>query len=167
MNIDKAIGDWDGKSKDQIETIYMRYVDHKQFIPSIINACDVEALQKGSTWLLKRYLEKGRTLSKTQTHKFISSLDLLRHWESVLHALQCLQYLKISNQDLNVVETFLRSKLEHKNKFVRAWTYSSLYDLSIQFEEFQQEVLTLLETAMKDEAPSVKARIRSITKGNH
>jgi len=53
-----------------------------------------------------------------------------------------------------------------ENKFVRSWAYNGFYGLSRQYPEYIQETKQFFEVAMKDEAPSVKARIRNVTKNS-
>jgi hypothetical protein len=59
---------------------------------------------------------------------------------------------------------FLRTCLADENKFVRAWAYNGFYLLSQQYPEYQQETEQFFAMAMRDEAASVKARIRNILK---
>ncbi|MEW8322573.1 MAG: hypothetical protein AB2606_07985 [Candidatus Thiodiazotropha taylori] len=62
------------------------------------------------------------------------------------------------------VSAFLRECLTSSNKFVRAWSYNGFYELAIQHPQYQQETKVFFEMAMRDKAPSVKARIRNIMK---
>ncbi len=48
--------------------------------------------------------------------------------------------------------------------FLRAWSYNVFYELSMQYPEHKKETKKLFEMAMKDEAPSVKSRIKNIMK---
>jgi len=59
------------------------------------------------------------------------------------------------------VEIFLRVCLLDNNKFVRAWAYKGFYELAVQYPK---ETRQFFEMAMRDEAPSVKSRIRNIMK---
>ena len=54
--------------------------------------------------------------------------------------------------------------IKHENKFVRAWSYNALFDISKRYNHNQSETMNLLLEAEKNEAPSVKARIRNIIK---
>jgi len=72
--------------------------------------------------------------------------------------------IPIQKQDKKSVENFLRKTLYNSNKFVRAWTYNGFYLLAKQHPEYHDETEALLESAIKNEAPSVKARIRNILK---
>ena len=59
---------------------------------------------------------------------------------------------------------FLRNCLVDNNKFVRAWAYNGFYELAVQYPEYEKETKQFFEMAMRDEAPSVKSRIRNIMK---
>ena len=58
MTLRSEIKNWDGKSADDIESIYDRHAQQPQFLSEIINHATMPSLQKGSTWLIKRHLER-------------------------------------------------------------------------------------------------------------
>jgi len=159
-----AIAEWDGKSKDVIINIYERFCLQTDFIPQLIQLISQQTYQKGATWLLKHYFELGGKLEQKQVNTIYSNLHLLQNWESKLHILQCIPYMTIVEAEKKNVESFLRNCLIDSNKFVRAWTYNGFYELSIQYPEYQKETKQFFEMAMRDEAASVKARIRNILK---
>lgn len=72
--------------------------------------------------------------------------------------------MKIANSEKKKVEQLLRKCLIVENKFVKAWAYNRLCTLSKQHSEYGEETKQFLEVAMKDEEPSVKAKIRNIMK---
>ena len=80
------------------------------------------------------------------------------------HILQCLPYLAIPKKDKDKVQRFLRKCLVEDNKFLRAWAYNGFYELAVQYPEHVEETKQFFEMAMRDEAPSVKARIRNMMK---
>jgi len=86
------------------------------------------------------------------------------HWETKLHILQCIPFLQIAKTEKKEVEAFLRKCLVDNNKFVRAWAYNGFYEISVQYPEYRNETKQFFDMAMRDEAPSVKARIRNIMK---
>lgn len=164
MSIEQEIKGWDGKSSVDIGVIYDCYCSNASFVQTLIQLLGMEELQKGATWLLKRHLEEGYKVNASQVSKVIKLLPRLIHWESKLHALQCIPYTKIANRDKKETERFLRKCLSDKNKFVRAWSYNGFYELSLQHSEYMAEAKLFLDMAMRDEAPSIKARIRNIMK---
>ena len=164
VSINQEIANWDGKSSSDIGAIFARRCDDKGFVSQLIASAQNADLQPGATWLLKRHLEDGRRLRKSEVAKLFKLLPQLEHWESKLHVLQSIPYLSISKTDKKRVEKFLRECLLHTNKFVRAWAYNGFYEISLQYPEYEEEAKTFFEMAMRDEAPSVKARIRNIAK---
>ncbi len=58
----------------------------------------------------------------------------------------------------------MRKCLEDDNKFVRAWAYNGFYELAKQYPEYRTEAGQLFEMALRDEAASVKARVRNVMK---
>ena len=160
----KQIAAWDGKSAQGIDAIYQRYCDKATFVSDIIRFLQQVPLQKGASWLLKKYLETGGELNPADIKKIYILLRHIEHWESQLHILQCIPYMPISKGDKTKVELFLRTCLADSNKFVRTWAYNGFYQLAIQYPEYQEETKLFFEMAMRDEAASVKARIRNIMK---
>ncbi len=164
MSIKQEIINWDGKSSKYITATYNRYSNENLFSSQLIEFTQQAKLQKGATWLLKHHLECGWKIPSKEIAKIYKLLPKLEHWETKLHILQCIPYMPINKTAKKHVETFLRKCLSDDNKFVRAWTYNGFYLLSLQYPAYQEETQRLFELAMKDEAASVKARIRNITK---
>ncbi len=164
MNIENDIANWDGKSSTDIERIYQRYSDKSFFISTLIDLLKQQELQKGASWLLKKHLESGSTLETNDIALIYKLLPKLIHWETKLHILQSMPYMPVGKAQKKKVEAFLRDCLTDDNKFVRAWIYNGFYELSCQYSEYKEETKQFLEMAMKDEAASVKARIRNIMK---
>lgn len=164
MSIESEIESWDGKSSGDIEMIYNRYLVSKNFLSIIIQLLEIEKLQSGASWLLKHYLEDGKPIDFKQASNILGKLNKLVNWEARLHVLQSLPNIPIALDKKAGVEYFLRNNLTSGNKFVRAWTYNGFYELSRQYPEYVQETKQFFEMAMRDEAPSVKARIRNIAK---
>ena len=164
MSIEQEIRRWDGKSSDDIDAIYCRHSDNNFFMSQIIELAQQEPLQKGAAWLLKRHFENGQQIEEIQISKIFRILPNLKYWEAKLLILQCLPYMKIANIEKKGIEFFLRKCLSDENKFVRAWAYNGFYELSMQHSEYVTETKQFFEMAMRDEAPSVKARIRNILK---
>jgi len=171
VSLQSSLLAWDGKSADDIGQIFQSHKSSKDFTDNLLqlitgsqlaNTQDLQNVQKGATWLLKAWLEAGGMLSLKQTNSVYRQLAQLAHWESRLHVLQSLPFLKISKSNKSRLESFLRECLVDSNKFVRAWTYNGWHLLAQQHPEYQEEVEKFLEMAMRDEAPSVKARIRNL-----
>jgi len=164
MNIKSEILDLYGKSVDDIGAIYNRYHQQNNFISELISYLPQIELQKAVTWLLKKYLESYGYIEPKEVKKIYSLLSKLKCWESKLHVLQSIPFMPISKIESKKVEKFLRECLIDNNKFVRAWAYNGFNELSIQYNEYRQETEQFFEMAMRDEAPSVRSRIRNIMK---
>ena len=162
MNLKQAIEAWDGKSADDIRNIYDCYGHTSSFVSEIIRLTKQEPLQKGTTWLLKRYLEKTGCLETSEVEDVCQLFSKLEHWEARLNILQCIPYMPIPKTQKMKVKTFLKECLVDDAKFVRAWAYNGYYELAVQYSEYQKETQKLLEIGMREEAASVKARIRNI-----
>jgi len=164
MSVKTEIEQWDGKSANDIGVIYERHCYDSSFISEIIALVGNVSLQKGATWLLKRYLENENRIADGDVSRIFERLGAIGQWESKLHILQCLPFIPITKSEKRKVEVFLRNCLVDNNKFVRAWAYNGFYELAVQYPEYEKETKQFFEMAMRDEAPSVKSRIRNIMK---
>ena len=164
MSLVRDLVEWDGKSASDIGDIYRRYSEGDAFVATLIELIQQVELQKAATWLLKHCLENGRSPAVKEVALLFKLLPTLEHWESKLHVLQCLAYLPVAESEKSSVELFLRNCLAQQNKLLRAWAYSGFYELSRQYPEYRDEAMKFFEMAMKDEAPSVKARVRQVMK---
>jgi hypothetical protein len=164
MGVEEAISAWDGKLVTHLEDIYCKHNDDEAFVAKVIQSIKNETHQKGATWLLKKHLESGNPIDATEIATVYSHLTELVGWESKLHILQSIQYMKVAESEVEQVVFFLRVCLTDTNKFVRAWTYNGFYEISVLYPTYKKETKQFFEMAMRDEAPSIKARIRNILK---
>lgn len=156
----KELAAWDGKSKQDIENVYQRYSTADNFDSDVVSLLTRSGHQRGATWLLKHYLEKGGDLSAATVRQTFKAASALDHWESRLHLLQCIPYLQIPKSSRPAAEQFIRTNLADKAKFVRAWAYSGLGELARQYPELAAETRKLMASGLKSEPASVTARIR-------
>lgn len=164
MPMEQEIAAWDGKSAAYIQAIYDAHQADDDFSDTLVALSLTKTCEKGATWLLKAWLEAGNRLAQPQVAKLYGPLDQLEHWEAKLHVLQSIPFMAITDAESRYVYHFLRFTLTDQNKFVRAWSYNGLYELSRQHPQYAEETKQFFEMAMIDEAPSVKARIRNIMK---
>lgn len=164
MSIRQDIAAWDRKSADYLGKVYARHANASMFVPEILGLMQEEALQVGTTWLLKRYLDEYGHLPPDVVDDVYASLPTAGHWETKLHVLQSIPNLPIPSGHKSRVEAFLRACLGDEKKFVRAWAYGGFYELARQYPEYRPEAEKLLENALREEPASVKARIRRVTK---
>ena len=164
MTLSEEIAPWDGKSAAALQSTYARYCAEEGFVAAVLgHIADVE-LQRAATWLLKKHLEAGNSLSASGCRAVFGALPVQDHWESKLHILQCLPYLDIPEHESAGLERFLRACLENDNKFVRAWAYNGFNELSLRFPRYRARVDDMIARAGVSEAASVRARIRNILK---
>lgn len=112
--------------------------------------------------LLGRYLEGGAPLPPDAARRFLDGLPVLTRWETRLQALQALPYVAIPLRQAGALYEFLSGCLAGPNKFVRAWAYGGLHHLASQHGEYRARVIPLLDRAGREEAPSVRARLRRL-----
>ena len=161
MSIEQEIASWDGKSADDIKKIYDTHSAEGNFCEKVSSLLSTESCEKGATWLLKAWLEAGNELEQAQVERIYGLLGKLKNWEAKLHVLQSIPLMPITDHASDSLYAFLRVTLTDSNKFLRAWSYNGLYELSRQHSKYVDETKMYFEMAMRDEAPSVKARIRN------
>lgn len=160
--LSEEIGSWDGKYAAALQSIYERHRDEANFVATILaHVADVES-QRAATWLLKKHLEAGNSLTYAECRTVFDVLSDQDHWESKLHVLQCLPYLDIREDDRVSLEEFLDACIRSEKKFVRAWAYNGFNELSMRFPRYREKVDDMLAQASESEAASVRARIRNI-----
>ena len=137
MTLSSEINNWDGKSAEDIGNIYDRHAQDSKFLSTVIKHANIASLQKGSTWLIKRHLEHIKHLEGKTTQAILELIPSLEDWESRLHVLQSLQYLKIPAKCKSTVESFTKASIMDNNTFVRAWGYSGFYELACQYPTYQ------------------------------
>lgn len=164
MDLAKRITDWDGKNTHYLERVYQDVSKKSDFVSSVFAAIGKPKHQIAATWLLKRFLEQKHSLTGRESARFCQSLSKLKHWQSKLHGLQCLPNVKVSPSMAERVYSFAKSCITADNKFVRAWAYGGLYNLSEQHPRYREEALAFVEMARHDEPASVNARIRQVLK---
>jgi len=156
---------WNGKQVDYIKNIYQVYHQHPDFISNLLALLNQDqALQKAITWLIKYHVEQKNDLSKTETTQLVRSCNNLKHWEAQLHFLQILPYLKLEANQVEVVEPLIGQLLGSSKKFVKAWAYNGLYELTQYKPELKNDAIILFNAALETESASVKARIRNLLK---
>lgn len=168
-SLQTGLAEWDGKSVAIIKALYQKHSGQSDFIISLLSALKHKDQARGASWCLKNGLESGVKLSPSQSKELVQQLETKdqmeqAHWETRLHLLQCLPYLAIPASEKENLLVFIRSAISAPEKFVRAWGYNALYVLAGQFPELRQETQVSLQAALEDQAPSVRARVRTLLK---
>ena len=162
--LSEEIASWDGKSAAVLESAYERHSADEGFVATILAHLSDAELQRATTWLLKRHLEVGNSLSVAACRAVFGGLPVQEHWEAKLHILQCLPYLDIPEDDTVGLEQFLDACLESERKFVRAWAYNGFNELALRLPRYREKVDGMLARAGESESASVRARIRNMRK---
>lgn len=162
--LETAIAAWDGESADDIRAIHTANFPQQAYIEALFDLLASGRQVTGVTWLLKAAIEAGFRPSEEQATIVCESVQCLDRWEAVLHVLQCMEYFPVPGEQKDSMHKFLRSRLTDDKKFVRAWAYSGFFFLARKYPEYQSEATQLFEVAQRDEAASVKARVRKMAK---
>lgn len=162
--LSKEIGSLDRKSGTALQSAYERHRNGNDFVATVLSRVSKAESQRAATWLLKKHLETGNSLTAAECRIVISALTDQDHWESRLHLLQCLSYLDIHEDDCVRLESFLNASIRSENKFVRAWAYNGFNELALRFPRYRKAVDGMLARVSESEAASVRARIRNILK---
>ena len=168
MQLLKLLEAWNGKDLSVLERVYRANSGDGAFLAELVARLGSETSEEHQvavTWLIKKSLELGAKMKAAEVGLLLACLPRLGAWGAVLHVLQCLPHLAISARARPAVESFLRDSLDSDNKLVRAWAYNGFHVLSLQYPQYRGEAKRLLAKGLKDNAASVKARIRRILAG--
>ncbi|UTF61720.1 hypothetical protein [Gilvimarinus sp. DA14] len=160
--LERELALWHGKSTDAILHIYQRYYRDADFCAKLLQSLPSPCNQQAASWLLKHYCEQQASLSPSELDTLCLHLPRLAHWQSQLHVLQLLPGHSFSHTQRQQLEPFVRTAIGSENKFVRAWAYNALHELALQFKDLRRDALDTITCAQRDEAPSVKARLRHL-----
>lgn len=163
--LDNELSQCDASSAEELSLIYARFHDDKNFVASLLVLLASPHTELAASWLIKRFLEDGGSLNDKQVKKLVKLGNEFNHWPSTLHFLQCLPMIQIPSGVADKLHAYLTHKLQEKNKFIRAWAYGGFHILGQQHESYRSDAEAILELAMRDEAPAVKARIRRLRNG--
>ncbi len=156
---------WDGRQIRHLEEVQQRFFGPRPEVALLLDLLtERPELKIAITWLLKSGLEKGVLLSSDESERLLDLGMKLECWQSILHILQILGEIQISEAKRFQLETALRQWITHENKFIRAWCYNGWYVLAQQYPQYRDEVKLFFEMAQWDEVASVKARIRQLEK---
>jgi len=165
QSVIREIAAWDGKQVDSLKRLQQTLLPECSGLSLLVDLLEQNSeLQVAVTWLLKHQLESGCELSMRAAERLLQLGVKLENWQSILHFLQFLEWLPIAESHRTNLEVALRDWITHENKFVRAWCYNAWYLLADQHPRYRHEVMLFFEMAMRDEAPSIKARIRKVKK---
>jgi hypothetical protein len=162
--LEAQLQDFDGKHTDSLfrvaETLSLDGSTIDQLI-SLAERSDA-SIQIAATWLLKHFQSRKVSFNPVQVMRLVQQLGSSGPWESRLHLVQMLPKFAIPEACTEQLFQSLVAALSERNKFIRAWVYAALHSLASQHRDYAPEVTPLLDQALRDEAASVRARLRQL-----
>lgn len=159
----ESLQNWDGVHIDYVTNLYQTHCNAPSFFDDLIEIyTSKKDLQKVTTWLIKHHYDNGKTLPQTLTEQLAIVAPTVENWEAKLHILQLLPHFKLTDESFVKADDFVRQCLKDKNKFVKAWAYHGMYELSIYVPEMKEELEHLCNRAMETESASVKSKVKKV-----
>ena len=160
-----AIMAFDGKSTSILGETEARFRQRAFYLDALIPLCSNESntISSGATWLLKEAHKHSIRLSTDQAAALIDTLPKILDWNAQLHLCQTLESIPVSRESLTKLLEWLRSLIQHKRPFLRAWAVSAFCAVAIEHRHLVEEAHAYLRDARNDAAASVRARVRNIT----
>jgi len=164
MGVFTRLAEFDGKSSVTVESIKRSTEVSPALLGELVEITGVDDtnMQIGATWLLRAYLEEGAQLDTEQVGRFGGLLIHLHDGFARLHVCQFTHLILIPTAQAEAFAEFFRACLRSKNTFLRAWAPSGFWRLAEQHPQYQTEARALIEEALGDPAPSVRARARKV-----
>jgi hypothetical protein len=155
---------FDGTHTDSLLRVAERLLPEGPTVDQLISLAERSdgPMQTAATWLLKHFQSRGVSFTPSQVTRLVGQLCISGPWESRLHLVQMLPSLAIPAACTDQLFQSLVVTLSERNKFVRAWAYTALHSLASQHPDYAPEVIPLLDQASRDEAASVRARLRQL-----
>ncbi|HEX7530990.1 MAG TPA: hypothetical protein VF333_07595 [Pyrinomonadaceae bacterium] len=155
---------FDGKHMDSLRRVAATLLPDGPTIDQLISLAERSdaPMQTAATWLLKHFQSRNVSFTPAQVTRLVEQLCSSGPRESRLHMTQMLPNLALPAACTEQLFQSLVFALSERNKFVRAWVYTALHSLASQHRDFAPEVIPLLEQASRDEAASVRARLRQM-----
>lgn len=154
---------WDGVHIEYLSELYRANFKRLEFFENLVTLTIHEQdLQKATTWLLKHHYDQGQTLPKLLTEKLLTTCNNIVNWEAKLHLLQLLPHFKLTGKSIPVADDFVRNCLKDNNKFVRAWAYNGLFELTKYIPEMKTELEFICLRALETESAAIKSKVKKI-----
>ena len=155
---------FDGKHVDSLFRVAETLPLEASTIDQLISLADRSdpPTQIAATWLLKHFQSRNISFTPAQVTRLVEQLCRSGPWESRLHLFQVLPKLAIPEACTEQLFHSLVAALSERNKFIRAWVYAALHALASEHRDYAAEVIPLLDQALRDEAASVRARLRQL-----
>ena len=147
-----------------LDTIAEQYPANASMLHSLLTVAESAEpnLQLACLALLKRHQQAGSSFSSRSTGRLLELLPTLPDWRARLQILQMLPELEITKKQADSLADSLHVMLRERNKFIRAWVYSGLHRIAFLHPAYRAEVTNLLQEAARQEAASIRARLRQL-----
>ena len=163
INLKSKLGLWDCIHIEYLIKLYRENSSDIEFFENLVTICiNEQELQKTTTWLIKHHYDNGQTLPNSFTERLLTSCKTVENWEAKLHLLQLLPHFKLTNKSIPIADDFARNCLIDNNKFVRAWAYNGLYELTKYIPEMKTELEFICQRAMETESAAIKSKVKKI-----
>jgi hypothetical protein len=154
---------WDGIHIEYLKELYEVNSSSLDFFENLVTICvNEQDLQKTTTWLIKHHYDNGQTLPESITERLLTTCKNVENWEAKLHLLQLLPHFNLTKKSIITTDHFTRECLIDNNKFVRAWAYNGLYELTKYIPELITELEFICQRAMQTESAAIKSKVRKI-----
>lgn len=154
---------WDGIHVEYLTKLYNAEKSNTDFFEDLVTICISEQnLQKATTWLIKHHYDNRQALPKHLTEKLLTTCKNVGNWEAKLHLLQLFPHFELTDKSIIITEDFARNCLTDSNKFVRAWAYNGIYELTKYIPELGTELAYICQRAMETESASIKSKVKKI-----
>lgn len=152
---------WDHKNLADLQAFSAKHQRDACYLSALLQGLQDANKQGVASWLLKNHVDNGHVLTHSQQEIVLAAMPQAAHWLTRLHYLQLLPAMRVTAVHKESIYRFLLDGIQGRNKFVRAWSYSGLLVLAQQHLQYQDEAQAFARMALRDEAPSVKARLRN------
>ena len=161
-----ALLGFDGKAISFLSETDVKFREQADYLQTLVTlARDQEAdIATGATWLIKNHLETGGALDADLVSPLFKALDEATSWGAILHILQSVQYVDLDQITDPHAFDQVHQHISHSRPFIRAWAVDAACRLAARFNDRQAEARQVLDAALQDEAASVRARARKISK---
>ena len=161
-----ALLGFDGKAVSYLSETAVKFRANPNYLSDLVGlANDPEAhIAAGATWLVKDHLESGEAFADPLVEPFLRSLESAPSWGAILHVLQSVQYLDLSQIDDPNLFDAVYQHVAHARPFIRAWAVDAACRLAERLPDRRPQARQALDAALQDEAASVRARARRIAK---
>ena len=166
VDLRTALLGFDGKAISHLSETAVKFREQADYLQTLVTlACDQEAdIATGATWLIKHQLETGGALNADLVSQYFKALDEAASWGAILHILQSVQHIALAQITAPHAVDQVHQDISHSRPFIRAWAVDAACRLAARFKDRHAEARQAVDAALQDEAASVRARARKISK---